>query len=97
MKKILPFKTSVLGALLLIMGLYCVLSGMSKEQSKAEGNCSSTTIHTQKSDSARQDEIPVGRTTKQSLTENSCSSVWIQGVIKLKQAFVNFVWNMLAI
>ncbi|XP_027079516.1 WAT1-related protein At5g64700-like isoform X1 [Coffea arabica] len=66
---------TVLGAVLLITGLYCALSGKSKEQSKVQGNCASTTNHTPKSDSARQDEIPVGRTTKQSSTENSCSSV----------------------
>lgn len=66
---------NVLGALLLIVGLYCVLWGKSKEESKGHENCSSSTNHTQKSDSAWQDEIRAGRTTKQSLAENCCSSV----------------------
>ncbi|XP_027078216.2 WAT1-related protein At5g64700 isoform X1 [Coffea arabica] len=66
---------SVVGAVLLVMGLHCVLWGKIKEQSKETENCSSTVHLAQISQTAPKDEIQVGSTPKHSLAQNACSYV----------------------
>ncbi|KAL3527939.1 hypothetical protein ACH5RR_012595 [Cinchona calisaya] len=58
---------SVVGAVLLVMGLYCVLWGKTKEQQSMEKENYGLTIdNTQKSQTASTDEKPLGSTPKQS-------------------------------
>lgn len=64
---------SVLGGLLLVLGLYCVLWGKTREQSKENENWASDSP--QKPYTISKDERPQGSTPNQLSVENSCS--WV--------------------
>ncbi|KAL3527940.1 hypothetical protein ACH5RR_012596 [Cinchona calisaya] len=66
---------SVVGGLLLVLGLYCVLWGKRKEQNKEKQNYSSTTDQTQKQHITPKDDKVLGTTPKKLFAEDACSCV----------------------